>query len=131
MIYPLTDPMVNPDTKYRDNDINNIVTGILTTTAPAAYSPHWVDRLAWNDFKPKGKVYKFGFCKTIAAMIYSLQLVIKLNNAVITPHIASYAKEIRVEMETEAANNLLKGLQNAKEWKQAESISHWQFWIFR
>jgi len=39
----------------------------------------------------------------------------KLNNAVITPHIASYAKEIRVEMETEAANNLLKGLRNVTE----------------
>lgn len=32
----------------------------------------------------------------------------KYNNVILTPHIASYAKEIRVKMELEAVNNLLK-----------------------
>lgn len=34
----------------------------------------------------------------------------ELENAILTPHIGSYAKEIRVEMEIEAAQNLVKGL---------------------
>lgn len=34
----------------------------------------------------------------------------ELNNIILTPHIGSYAKEARVQMETEAVNNLLKGL---------------------
>ncbi|MBH11271.1 MAG: hypothetical protein CMG74_13145 [Candidatus Marinimicrobia bacterium] len=34
----------------------------------------------------------------------------KLNNVVLTPHIGSYAKETRKIMETEAVNNLIKGL---------------------
>ena len=34
----------------------------------------------------------------------------ELNNIVVTPHIGSYAREIRVQMEIEAAKNLIKGL---------------------
>ena len=34
----------------------------------------------------------------------------ELNNVVLTPHIASYASEIRVQMEMEAAENLIRGL---------------------
>jgi D-3-phosphoglycerate dehydrogenase len=34
----------------------------------------------------------------------------QLDNVVLTPHIGSYAKESRVQMETDAVNNLLKGL---------------------
>jgi len=34
----------------------------------------------------------------------------ELENVVLTPHIGSYAKEIRVQMEIEAANNIIKGL---------------------
>ena len=34
----------------------------------------------------------------------------ELKNVVLTPHIGSYAKEIRVKMEIEAAQNLIKGL---------------------
>ena len=34
----------------------------------------------------------------------------KLENVILTPHIGSYAKEIRVQMEIEAAKNLIKGL---------------------
>ena len=33
-----------------------------------------------------------------------------LENVVLTPHIGSYAKEVRVQMEIEAAQNLIKGL---------------------
>ena len=36
----------------------------------------------------------------------------QLDNVVLTPHIGSYAKEIRIKMEIEAAENLIKGLQN-------------------
>ena len=36
----------------------------------------------------------------------------KLNNVVLTPHIGSYAREIRIQMEIEAAQNLIKGLSN-------------------
>ena len=82
--YPLTLPNVKPETKYRANEINNITTGILTKIAAAAYSPHCVDKLDWNDFNPNGNVYSWVSCKTIAATTYSLQLDIKLNNAVIT-----------------------------------------------
>lgn len=34
----------------------------------------------------------------------------KLDNVILTPHIGSYAKEARVEMEIQAAKNLIKGL---------------------
>jgi|TARA_Y100000031_G_scaffold2631_1_gene3166 D-3-phosphoglycerate dehydrogenase len=34
----------------------------------------------------------------------------KLDNAILTPHIGSYAKEIRIQMEMEATQNLIKGL---------------------
>lgn len=35
----------------------------------------------------------------------------ELNNVILTPHIGSYATEARVRMEQEAANNLIKGLE--------------------
>lgn len=38
----------------------------------------------------------------------------KLNNVVLTPHIGSYAKEIRIKMEIESVKNLLKTLKNEK-----------------
>ena len=34
----------------------------------------------------------------------------KLDNVVLTPHIGAYAKEIRMQMEIEAAENLIRGL---------------------
>jgi D-3-phosphoglycerate dehydrogenase len=34
----------------------------------------------------------------------------ELNNVVLTPHIGAYAKELRIQMEMEAAENLIKGL---------------------
>lgn len=34
----------------------------------------------------------------------------KLDNAVLTPHIGAYAKELRINMEIEAVNNLIRGL---------------------
>jgi D-3-phosphoglycerate dehydrogenase len=37
-----------------------------------------------------------------------------LDNAVLTPHIGSYAQETRAEMERDAANNLLRGLESLK-----------------
>ena len=37
-------------------------------------------------------------------------LFTELENVVLTPHIGSYAKEVRVQMEIEAAQNLIKGL---------------------
>ena len=36
--------------------------------------------------------------------------LLKYDNAICTPHIGSYAREIRVKMEMEAASNLIKGL---------------------
>ena len=39
--------------------------------------------------------------------------LIELENVVLTPHIGSYAKEIRVQMEIEAVINLIKGLNEA------------------
>jgi D-3-phosphoglycerate dehydrogenase len=36
----------------------------------------------------------------------------QLDNVVLTPHIGSYAKQIRMLMETEAAKNIIKGLQD-------------------
>ncbi|MDB9722954.1 phosphoglycerate dehydrogenase [Candidatus Marinimicrobia bacterium] len=38
--------------------------------------------------------------------------LVKLDNVILTPHIGSYAKELRVKMEIESANNLIKGLTN-------------------
>ena len=35
----------------------------------------------------------------------------ELDNVILTPHIGSYAKEARVEMEMQAVENLLKGLE--------------------
>ncbi len=35
-----------------------------------------------------------------------------LDNVILTPHIGSYAKESRIQMEIEAVRNLIKGLQN-------------------
>ena len=34
----------------------------------------------------------------------------KLENVVLTPHIGAYAREIRIKMEMEAAENLIRGL---------------------
>ena len=36
----------------------------------------------------------------------------KLDNVILTPHVGAYAKEIRMQMEIEAAENLIKGLNN-------------------
>jgi len=38
--------------------------------------------------------------------------LLQYNNVITTPHIGAYAKEIRVQMELEAAQNLIKGLKN-------------------
>jgi len=38
----------------------------------------------------------------------------QLDNVVLTPHIGSYAKDIRIQMEIEAAENLIRGLNEAK-----------------
>lgn len=38
----------------------------------------------------------------------------ELDNIILTPHIGSYAKETRIEMELRAAKNLLKGLRSTK-----------------
>ena len=37
----------------------------------------------------------------------------KLDNVILTPHIGSYAVESRIDMEVQAAKNLVKGLKNA------------------
>ena len=37
----------------------------------------------------------------------------ELYNVVLTPHIGSYAKELRIQMEIEAVENLIKGLNEA------------------
>ena len=37
-------------------------------------------------------------------------LLTELDNVVLTPHIGAYAKEIRIQMEIEAAENLIRGL---------------------
>ena len=34
----------------------------------------------------------------------------ELDNVVLTPHIGSYAKELRIQMEIEAVENLIRGL---------------------
>jgi D-3-phosphoglycerate dehydrogenase len=34
----------------------------------------------------------------------------RLDNVILTPHIGSYAREARVEMEIQAAENLIEGL---------------------
>ena len=36
--------------------------------------------------------------------------LIECNNVILTPHIGSYAKELRIQMEIEAAENLIRGL---------------------
>ena len=36
--------------------------------------------------------------------------LLELNNVILTPHIGSYAKEVRIKMEIEAAENLIRGL---------------------
>jgi len=36
--------------------------------------------------------------------------LIELDNVILTPHIGAYAKEIRIKMEKEAVNNLIRGL---------------------
>ena len=37
----------------------------------------------------------------------------KYDNVIVTPHVGSYAKEIRITMELEAVQNLLKGLKES------------------
>ncbi len=39
--------------------------------------------------------------------------LLELGNCILTPHIGSYAKESRIQMEIEAVNNLIKGLGKA------------------
>lgn len=39
--------------------------------------------------------------------------LIELDNCILTPHVGSYAKEARIQMEIEAVNNLIKGLKAA------------------
>ncbi len=34
----------------------------------------------------------------------------RLDNVILTPHVGSYAREARVQMETQAAENLIEGL---------------------
>ena len=36
--------------------------------------------------------------------------LLELNNVILTPHIAAYAREIRMKMEIEAVNNLINGI---------------------
>jgi len=47
-------------------------------------------------------------------MFFRLSLIqgdlINNNKVITTPHIGSYAKEIRIKMEEEAVDNLIKGL---------------------
>ena len=38
----------------------------------------------------------------------------KLDNIILTPHVGSYAREARIEMERQAVENLLKGLGELK-----------------
>ena len=38
--------------------------------------------------------------------------LVNYNSVIITPHIGSYAKEIRMQMELEASNNLVEGFVN-------------------
>ena len=40
--------------------------------------------------------------------------LLELGNCILTPHIGSYAKEARIEMEIESVNNLIKGLKGLK-----------------
>ena len=37
-------------------------------------------------------------------------LLTTFDNAILTPHISAYAKEIRIKMELESSKNLIKGL---------------------
>ena len=37
----------------------------------------------------------------------------ELENVILTPHIGSYAKELRIQMEIEAVENLIRGLNEA------------------
>ena len=39
--------------------------------------------------------------------------LLELDNVILTPHIGSYAKELRIQMEIEAAENLIRGLYEA------------------
>ena len=69
-----------------------------------------VDEEALCDILKEGKILGAGLD------VYSQEpyegLLAKLDNVVLTPHIGSYAKEIRVQMEMEAAKNLIKGMQS-------------------
>ncbi|MDD5045094.1 MAG: hydroxyacid dehydrogenase, partial [Candidatus Omnitrophica bacterium] len=38
----------------------------------------------------------------------------EMENVILTPHIGSYAREARIQMEVEAVKNLLKGLEDVK-----------------
>ena len=38
--------------------------------------------------------------------------LVDYDNVILTPHIGAYAKEIRMQMELEAAQNLIKGLKD-------------------
>ena len=38
--------------------------------------------------------------------------LVNYDNVILTPHIGAYAKEIRMQMELEAAENLIEGLKN-------------------
>ncbi|MBU0630378.1 MAG: phosphoglycerate dehydrogenase [Candidatus Margulisbacteria bacterium] len=67
-----------------------------------------VDEAALYDCLQNGRLAGAGF-DAFAAEPYSGALC-ELDNIVLTPHMGSYAKEARVQMEVDAVKNLLKGL---------------------
>lgn len=69
-----------------------------------------VDEEALCDVLKQGKILGAGL-DVYNQEPYEGQLA-KLDNVVLTPHIGSYAKEIRVQMEIEAVKNLIKGMQS-------------------
>ena len=67
-----------------------------------------IDELALKNHLEKKKIQGAGLDVFTNEPYYGE--LTKLENIILTPHISSYAKEIRIKMELESSNNLIKGL---------------------
>lgn len=107
--------------------------------APAAKSGHiigekeiglmkkggWIVNASRGDVIDEGALYKAlkeGYLTGAAIDVYEEEpyngKMRDLENVLLTPHIGSYAKEARIEMEKQAVENLLKGLQKYERGKK-------------
>lgn len=93
------------DTVISKEEINNMKTGVVLINTSRGSA---IDEEALCDGLKSGKI-AFAALDVFNNEPYSGKLI-ELEDCILTPHIGSYAKEARIQMEIEAVNNLIKGL---------------------